>query len=597
MSDTTRATPRQDISAFIEAFEGELSKADKNPLDALSDLLADSSEEQRPEIVRDCLSALVRMRPKDVKPREFLKLVGPFEGCASQLTEVFEELELDKRGDLKCLGERYEILHLLGSGGFGRVWLARDPLRALDVAIKVPYRGHPKAAWEEAMKLSTFQHQNVVKVLDVVSIPTCGQAIVFEYIAGDTLAEYLGRQPASKLPAREAVTLVATVARALDAVYKKTDLVHRDLKPANILLDPDGRPHIADFGLAVKAAECQSSKSICGTLLYMAPEQLQSTPAYSQRTDVWALGVILFQLLRGRLPIEQSALPKRDQPDGLAHFREFVQGVDLTRDNLWEGHRDGELKRICLKCLEKDPQKRYANCAALAKDLNWWSSRWRWRVIWGVLTVVVLLASYQLLYYRDPLVIYWEGTLNRESKVGWSELDLRNEQTLYSGDQLNVAIAPSDEAYIYIVSVAKTIEVLYPYNSESGARPKHETILYPEPGQTFALDNVTGAEELWLIASRRRNELLEKAARDHRPLSKAELETSLPSSQTSYASKPQSVPAVLKGLRRESDRRNPTNRKPVAGWEAVQGNDVVTTRIRFKHEPPPDGINAGRRLD
>lgn len=261
-----------------------------------------------------------------------------------------------------CRINQFELLACLGSGGFGTVWKARDTKLQRDVAIKIPRRGDLDAAevalfMREAQSAAQLRHPQIVAVHEVGAVEEAPY-IVSELVDGvplsDRLRDYSFRQSAE---------LCAQVAEALHHAHE-AGVVHRDLKPANIMIDAGGRPHLLDFGLARRVgAEATLSEQgmILGTPAYMSPEQASGqSQQVDRRTDVYSLGVILFQLLAEELPFRGNAnmmmmqIIKYDAPSP----REFVGGV--PRD----------LETICLKCLEKKPAGRYATAADLADDLR-----------------------------------------------------------------------------------------------------------------------------------------------------------------------------------------------------------------------------------
>jgi serine/threonine protein kinase len=170
---------------------------------------------------------------------------------------------------------RYRVVSLLGEGGFGRVYQAHDQKLNRCVAIKVPHRrliARPEDAeayLTEAQNVANLDHPNIVPVFDVGSTEVCPCFIVSKFIAGRTLAQ---RIQESRPSFGEASELVATIAEALQYAHRQ-ELVHRDIKPGNILLDTSGKPHIADFGLALKEEHVGQGPQYAGTPAYMSPEQ------------------------------------------------------------------------------------------------------------------------------------------------------------------------------------------------------------------------------------------------------------------------------------------------------------------------------------
>src|SRR5437016_870760 len=171
--------------------------------------------------------------------------------------------------------DRYRIEKILGTGGFGLVYLAHDDQLSRLVAIKVPHRklvDRPEAAeayLTEARTVANLDHPHIVPVFDVGSTEDCPCYVVSKYIDGIDLAKRLKQ---SRLSVHEAAELVATVAEALHHAHKQ-GLVHRDIKPGNILLDKSGRPFVTDFGLALREQDIGHGPKYAGTPAYMSPEQ------------------------------------------------------------------------------------------------------------------------------------------------------------------------------------------------------------------------------------------------------------------------------------------------------------------------------------
>ena len=264
---------------------------------------------------------------------------------------------------------RYRPTRLIGRGAFARVYLARDEQLGRAVAIKVPYAGalgspeQVETFLAEARHAAGLTHPGIVRVLDVGREGDDLLYLVLDYVDGPTLAGLF--RDARPSPARLA-SLMVVVAEAAHHAHKAT-LVHRDLKPSNILIDPRGEPRVADFGLAVREdLQHLRAGEIAGTPAYMAPEQVRGeTHRLDGRTDVWALGVILFQGLVGRLPF--SGRDRGEIFDEVLHRDPRPpRQVDDTVPR--------ELERICLKCLSRRMTDRYQTAADLADDLRAWVS-------------------------------------------------------------------------------------------------------------------------------------------------------------------------------------------------------------------------------
>ena len=253
----------------------------------------------------------------------------------------------------------FVIEDVLGEGGMGRVFLGTDNSLKRRVAIKeltAALRPGGSAADRfrlEAKILAKLEHPNIVKVHQLVSHDQ-RDFIAMEYAANGTLAERLGA-------ARDVSAIssnIAKLARALDYAHGQ-NIIHRDLKPSNILFDKDDEPKLSDFGLAKDLSDPtdRSLGNAVGTHHYMAPEQIEAKPPVPG-TDIWALGVILYRAFAGRLPFDGQTV---DEVYGAIRTG-LPQGLPATIP--------ADLRRICLKCLEKDPSRRYQRGNDLAADLE-----------------------------------------------------------------------------------------------------------------------------------------------------------------------------------------------------------------------------------
>jgi hypothetical protein len=260
---------------------------------------------------------------------------------------------------------RYHLLQRVGSGGFGEVWQAYDPVLQKHVAVKAPLTRRadrpPRTAFlHEARKAASLRHPAIVPVHDVGE-GADGWYIVSEFVEGDSLRARAG---AGRLPFDQAARVVATVAGALHAAHL-AGLVHRDVKPANILLDRAGNAYLTDFGLAIREDEQFAERSrVSGTLAYMPPEQIRGdNHLLDGRADVYALGAVLYELLTARPPF---------RADTYDEYLELVQHREPWPPRSIDPAVPVELERICLKCLAKAVKDRYRTAHDLAADLDAW---------------------------------------------------------------------------------------------------------------------------------------------------------------------------------------------------------------------------------
>jgi eukaryotic-like serine/threonine-protein kinase len=265
----------------------------------------------------------------------------------------------------------YELLEEIGRGAMGVVYKAWDPRLKRFVALKVMLGGEYASPTEltrfrsEAQAAAGLSHRNIVPVYQV---GTEGGRPYFcmNFVEGTTLAAKVRQGP---LPPREAARLLALIARAVDHAHQR-GILHRDLKPSNVLIDGDDQPLVTDFGLAkrtrpeagVSTEGLTQTGAIVGTPSYMAPEQAAAdTGAVGPASDVYSLGAILYELLTGRPPFQAASA---------VEVLLLVRSEEAVRPRLLNSRIDPDLELICLKCLEKRPEHRYATAGQLADDLD-----------------------------------------------------------------------------------------------------------------------------------------------------------------------------------------------------------------------------------
>jgi len=322
----------------------------------------------------------------------FEELESPHVSAVDLPTEpmCFQPSHAEKSGDQ--IG-RYTLIEILGEGGFGSVWRAEQsrPVRR-EVALKIIKLGMDTreviARFEaERQALAVLDHPNIAKVFDAGATPTGRPYFVMELVRGAPLTKYCNEQ---SLPLTERLMLFAEVCRAVQHAHQK-GIIHRDLKPSNLLVtlvDGNPVPKVIDFGIAKATGESRLTENtlvtrmdrLMGTPAYMSPEQAEPGMDIDTRTDIYSLGVVLYELLTGQVPFQIGADGKakreRDAQRPSTRIKSFtaeqlkqlgalqrVEGPKLT------GLVKGDLDWIAMKALEQDRARRYDSANAFADDV------------------------------------------------------------------------------------------------------------------------------------------------------------------------------------------------------------------------------------
>jgi serine/threonine-protein kinase len=358
------------LEAVCDRFEAALRMG--QPL-AIETLLEGTASSERAELLRELVALEMHYRRRDWEVcaveeygQRFPELREDPLPTGTTETAVYAPAQKETLPDTLPRLQDYEVVGEIARGGMGVVYKARQKSLPRTVALKMILAGHlssPGATQRfrlEAEATAALDHPHIVPIY-AVGTERGQNFLCLKYLEGGSLAHRLEQRP---YPPKEAAALVAEVALAVQHAHDR-GVLHRDLKPSNILLDAEGRPHVADFGLArlMSAEESLSpTGSVLGTPSYMAPEQARGEKFLTPQADVYALGAILYELLtgqrhrKGKTVAETLAEAASDQP--------------FDRPRTLDPDIPSDLEAVCLKCLERAPADRYASAQKLADDLE-----------------------------------------------------------------------------------------------------------------------------------------------------------------------------------------------------------------------------------
>ncbi|UCG59902.1 MAG: protein kinase [Phycisphaerales bacterium] len=298
----------------------------------------------------------------------------------------------------------FEIMEMIGRGGMGVVYLARDTKLKRSVAIKsMPVELQADSTSRtrfrrEAEVLASLNHPNIAAIHDIIEQGESAGYLVLEYVPGETLAQRIAREP---LKLEEALSIGQQVTEAVSAAHDK-GVVHRDLKPGNIKITPEDKVKVLDFGLAkASASEATAEKTtvthpgrVIGTPAYMSPEQARGKPT-DHHTDIWSFGCIMYEMLTGSVPFEGETAT-----DTVARI--------LERDPDWEAmpqETPANIRTLLRRCLEKDPRRRLQHIGDAAIEIKETltlpatatgaraatpvRTPWRWAIVIGLVAVAI----------------------------------------------------------------------------------------------------------------------------------------------------------------------------------------------------------------
>lgn len=402
--------------------------------DARADFLEQQAGDD-PELVAEVLGQLALLQ------RDDLQLLDRARHAFGDVEDLVVRAEFDQFGP-------YRLLDLLGEGGMGAVYLAEQELPVKRrVALKLIKLGMEDPSVlrrfeDERRTLALMNHDTIAKVYECGTTERGNPFFAMELVIGEPITKYCERRAMSS---RERVALFAQVCDGVQHAHQQL-VMHRDLKPANILVTEDGNPKLLDFGIArltsgqsIDASRHTQTGMLLGTIEYMSPEQCSGDPGrVGTLTDVYSLGVVLFEVLTGCRPLDLGGLPLVEAALAVQHSRP-ARLQDVRRGNY------GDLEQIVAKALEKDPKRRYQSPAELAADLLRYT---REEPIAARVPTVTYLLSKVVRRHRSAVAIgamlflaaaslgtAW--TLAREAKGNARGMDFWNEWILKYADPTN----------------------------------------------------------------------------------------------------------------------------------------------------------------
>lgn len=294
---------------------------------------------------------------------------------------------------------RFERVTPIASGGFGDVYRAFDQELRRDVALKICRNNDGLEEARIATKLSA--HPNIVKIYDIVSDDR-NSIIVMEFLSGVTLDRW--KSEAQSLPEKDVAKIVASIADAVAFAHTQ-EIVHLDLKPSNIIVDSDSTPILIDFGISVTRSQLESDHfdGLPGTWHYMPPEQLLGkVDKVSPKSDVWSLGVLLFELLTDK------------RPYGGVEESQVLKNMKAIETNLWRFSMSPELEEVCRGCLRFEPIDRHISASKIATMLQSFFGEKRtpkakintWFVSLIIGTLVMIAIGYFYFFSEKPISYY-----------------------------------------------------------------------------------------------------------------------------------------------------------------------------------------------
>lgn len=449
-------------------FEDEL-RAGRAP--RAEDYLRDSIGREREQLLLELLRLDFDYRREPDAQHLLEELLARFPGEQPVVREALglPDLEPARAYSAGELLDSYRIECKLGEGSFGVVYRACDDERGMRVALKVP---HPRVLRrvesaqrfrEEIRTLARLSHPGIVAFHEVIQDDAGDPILVMQYIEGCSLREW---QENHTPTVRQSAEIVARIADAMDYAHRE-GFIHRDLEPRNIILDADERPHVTDFGLALHESHQSGRRGeTAGSMAYMSPEQVRGEADWMDgRADIWALGVILYELLTGRRPfrgdtLDELALEIRQRDPKPP--RQIVPAIPAR------------IEQICLKCLAKSAAERFTTAGDLARQLRGALGRprlirllprtaadrrkWLWSSMAAASLVTIGLREWLFSSARSerpPLDATIDVRTWKTGEPGLSNIGVRDPRfaPLRPDDEIRVAIRVNRPAFLYVLVI------------------------------------------------------------------------------------------------------------------------------------------------
>jgi serine/threonine protein kinase len=468
--------------------------------------MADSNSKNRENDFEDALRQFIDSQMRGEKPdiEEFINQYPEFEDQIRQnvqsfhkIDSLFDTLVQSGEGDFvnitmreDLIGQKIgclEIVEMIGKGGMGIVYLARDSKLDRFVAIKsMPAEMQASSTartrfMREAKLLASLSHPNIGVIHDIIEQTEGSAYLVLEYIPGETLAERMAREP---LQLKDALSIGLQIAEAVCAAHE-TGVIHRDLKPSNIKITPDGRVKVLDFGLAKTSIRKDAGNEptvtqegrLMGTPAYMSPEQARGQ-ATDRRTDIWSFGCLLYEMLTCRLPFEGETTT-----DILARIIEREPDWSLLPQTT-----PSNIRVLLWRCLAKDPRRRLQHIGDAVIEIDetlnvptdkprisepvtkviWWR-RWWWTIAFSLAGIIIgiIVASTFLSEPAgpSPSTVASVITLPEDQVLGFFQA------TTFGIRRPAFALSPDGSRLVYVARVGATTQLFERMMNQYEVRP------------------------------------------------------------------------------------------------------------------------------